>query len=99
MSSEAITVALIIVLIGVIFASYLRSCRGSDGDSDQAPMASVSDVMRETKEYFGIRSGKEDDGSLVKTFDLGAAELLSKVSRTSAESRLSKGRKKRQEKG
>ena len=91
MTDGAVTVVLGIVLIVVLVASYMRSRRGDDEGSGQ-PSTSVTDIMRETKEYFGVRGGKEDDGSLIKTFDLGAAELLSGVSRTSAGKRPGKGK-------
>lgn len=79
MDQPVVTIAIAIMLIVVLVASYIRS-RNDEGNGEEDPQTSVSETMREAKEYFGIRSGKDNEGGLSHTLDLGAVEFLSGVS-------------------
>ena len=98
MDQQAITIILGIVLIVVLVASYVRYRRGDDGQ-DPSASVSVSETMREAKEYFGIRSGKDNDGGLSKTLDLEAVELLSGIGSTARARRAGSPGKKSGERG
>ena len=88
MDNQIVTIVIAVFLAAMVALSYMRCRRAANSktlsENDQKAASddaskTVGDIMRETREYFGLRSAKSGN-SASRAFDLGAAELLSDFS-------------------